>query len=96
MTSNDTALIASLLQQALAHHQQGQLGAAQAFYRQVLALQPQQFDALHLQLPGQGVQGAVEHFEAEYAADLSTGQGRVGQYDLAGAIAAIAMAYLFF
>ncbi|WP_374358483.1 tetratricopeptide repeat protein [Pseudoduganella danionis] len=48
MTSNDTALIASLLQQALAHHQQGQLGAAQAFYRQVLALQPQQFDALHL------------------------------------------------
>ncbi|WP_348699347.1 tetratricopeptide repeat protein [Duganella fentianensis] len=48
MTSTDSALIASLLQQALAHHQQGQLGAAQAFYRQVLELQPQQFDALHL------------------------------------------------
>ncbi len=48
MTSTDTALIASLLQQALAHHQQGQLREAQAFYRQVLALQPCQFDALHL------------------------------------------------
>ena len=46
-----------------------------------------QFDALHMQLLGEGVQCAVEHFEAEYAADLSTGQGRVGQYDLAGAIA---------
>lgn len=48
MTTNDSALTAALLQQALAHHQQGQLREAQAFYRQVLALQPQQFDALHL------------------------------------------------
>ncbi|MYM39025.1 tetratricopeptide repeat protein [Duganella qianjiadongensis] len=48
MTSTDSALTASLLQQALAYHQQGQLREAQAYYRQVLALQPQQFDALHL------------------------------------------------
>jgi len=37
-----------LLQQAVAHHQGGRLAQAQALYREVLALAPRQFDALHL------------------------------------------------
>ncbi|SDG65879.1 MULTISPECIES: tetratricopeptide repeat protein [unclassified Duganella] len=41
-------LAASLLQQAVELHQQGRLQPAQALYRQVLELNPQQFDALHL------------------------------------------------
>lgn len=39
---------AALLQQALQAHQQGKLDAAASLYRQVLALAPRQFDALHL------------------------------------------------
>ncbi|MBV7536431.1 tetratricopeptide repeat protein [Duganella sp. sic0402] len=42
------SLAASLLQQAVELHQQGRLQPAQALYRQVLELNPQQFDALHL------------------------------------------------
>ncbi|NYE63680.1 putative TPR repeat methyltransferase [Duganella sp. 1224] len=42
------SLIASLLQQAVELHQQGRLEPAQALYRQVLQLDPQRFDALHL------------------------------------------------
>jgi predicted TPR repeat methyltransferase len=41
-------LTASFLQQAVALHQQGLLEPAQALYRQVLELDPVQFDALHL------------------------------------------------
>jgi predicted TPR repeat methyltransferase len=41
-------LTASFLQQAVALHQQGLLEPAQALYRQVLELDPAQFDALHL------------------------------------------------
>jgi predicted TPR repeat methyltransferase len=37
-----------LLDQAVRLHQQGRLEAAQALYRRVLALDPRQFDALHL------------------------------------------------
>ena len=48
MTTNHAALAASLLQQAVQLQQQGQLLPAQALYRQVLALNPRQFDALHL------------------------------------------------
>lgn len=48
MTGPHSALAASLLQQAVALHQQGSLQMAQALYRQVLELEPQQFDALHL------------------------------------------------
>ena len=59
MTSTDSALTASLLQQALAYHQQGQLREAQAYYRQVLALQPQQFDALR-----RSGQNRIDHGEA--------------------------------
>lgn len=40
--------VSSLLQQAVAHHQQGRYHQAQALYRQVLASAPRQFDALHL------------------------------------------------
>ena len=40
--------IPSLLQQAVALHQQGSLAQAQAVYDQVLRLQPLNFDALHL------------------------------------------------
>lgn len=40
--------IQDLLQKALQHHQAGQWGEAEAFYRQVLALQPDQPDALNL------------------------------------------------
>jgi predicted TPR repeat methyltransferase len=42
------SLAASLLQQAVELHQQGRLEPAQALYRQVLELNPRQFDALHL------------------------------------------------
>ncbi|RZT04086.1 Predicted methyltransferase, contains TPR repeat [Duganella sp. CF402] len=41
-------LAASLLQHAVELHQQGRLEPAQALYRQVLELNPRQFDALHL------------------------------------------------
>jgi tetratricopeptide (TPR) repeat protein len=40
--------IADLLRRAVALHQRGQLSEAEAFYRQVLAAQPGNFDALHL------------------------------------------------
>ena len=40
--------ISTILRQATAHHQAGQLGPAQALYRQVLAAVPGQPDALHL------------------------------------------------
>jgi predicted TPR repeat methyltransferase len=39
---------AALLRQAVALHQQGRLEQARDLYRQVLALDPRQFDALHL------------------------------------------------
>jgi predicted TPR repeat methyltransferase len=42
------SLAASFLQQAVELHQQGRLEPAQALYRQVLELNPRQFDALHL------------------------------------------------
>lgn len=48
MTTPHPALTASLLRQAVQLQQQGQLLPAQALYRQVLALDPRQFDALHL------------------------------------------------
>ena len=48
MTGSHSALTASFLQQAVALHQQGLLEPAQALYRQVLELDPVQFDALHL------------------------------------------------
>ncbi|MDR3733933.1 MAG: tetratricopeptide repeat protein [Acidobacteriaceae bacterium] len=41
-------VIAEALQQALAQHQAGQLAEAEALYRQVLAVEPRQCDALHL------------------------------------------------
>lgn len=41
-------LAASLLHQAVELHQQGRFEPAQALYRQVLELNPRQFDALHL------------------------------------------------
>jgi predicted TPR repeat methyltransferase/cytochrome c-type biogenesis protein CcmH/NrfG len=40
--------VSNLLQQAVAHHQQRRFAQAQDLYRQVLALEPRQFDALHL------------------------------------------------
>jgi tetratricopeptide (TPR) repeat protein len=40
--------VASLLMQALALHQAGQLAAAQKIYVQILAIDPDQFDARHL------------------------------------------------
>ncbi|MFZ6757627.1 tetratricopeptide repeat protein [Undibacterium sp. Ji50W] len=43
-----TVNIPALLEQALAHHQQGQSEQAEALYLQVLQLQPAQFDALQL------------------------------------------------
>jgi predicted TPR repeat methyltransferase len=42
------SLAASFLQQAVELHQQGRYEPAQALYRQVLELNPRQFDALHL------------------------------------------------
>ena len=40
--------VQTLLMQALAHHQQGRLTLAHIGYEQVLAQEPQQFDALHM------------------------------------------------
>jgi predicted TPR repeat methyltransferase len=40
--------LSTLLQQAVALHQQGRLDQARALYREVLAADPRQFDALHL------------------------------------------------
>jgi predicted TPR repeat methyltransferase len=56
---------AALLQQAVSLHQQGRLEGAQALYGQVLALDPRQFDALHLS-------GVIERQRGnpERAADL--------------------------
>lgn len=48
MNESTSALTASFLQQAVELHQQGRLQPAQALYRQVLELEPRQFDALHL------------------------------------------------
>jgi predicted TPR repeat methyltransferase len=48
MSESNSATVASLLNEALGFHQKGQLQAAQALYREVLELQPRQFDALHL------------------------------------------------
>ena len=42
------ASIDQAMQTALAHHQAGRLAEAEALYRQVLAVQPQNPDALHL------------------------------------------------
>ncbi|MBU3577681.1 tetratricopeptide repeat protein [Polynucleobacter sp. UK-Kesae-W10] len=42
------AQIQSLFQQAVQLHQQGQLDSAEKIYEQILALAPNQFDALHL------------------------------------------------
>lgn len=48
MNESTSTLEASFLQQAVELHQQGRLQPAQALYRQVLELNPRQFDALHL------------------------------------------------
>ncbi len=44
----EDAQVAALLKEAVALHQAGKLDQAQARYRQVLAIAPRQFDALHL------------------------------------------------
>lgn len=43
-----SAPVPQLLREALAHHQAGRLGDAERLYRQVLAAEPRQADALHL------------------------------------------------
>lgn len=48
MSQSNSAATASLLSEAVAFHQKGQLQAAQALYREVLSISPRQFDALHL------------------------------------------------
>ena len=40
--------VSDLLQQALKHHQAGQFHQAELLYRQILQINPQHFDALHL------------------------------------------------
>lgn len=40
--------IQSRLQQAISAHQRGKLGQAEAIYKEILAIQPEHFDALHL------------------------------------------------
>ena len=42
------AAVATTLQQAIAHHRRGELIAAEALYREILAQAPEHFDALHL------------------------------------------------
>src|SRR5437899_3255584 len=42
------ATIAEVLAIAIKHHQEGRLQAAEQIYRQILAVQPRQADALHL------------------------------------------------
>lgn len=63
--------VTPLLQQAVALHQKGQLQEARRLYREVLALAPRQFDALHLlgviaRQQGDAA-GAVELIEAAIA-----------------------------
>ncbi|HEX9174165.1 MAG TPA: tetratricopeptide repeat protein [Telluria sp.] len=48
MSQSNSPATASLLSEAVAFHQKGQLQAAQALYREVLSISPRQFDALHL------------------------------------------------
>src|SRR5688500_13700803 len=43
-----TVDLTSLLQTAVSHHQAGQAAEAERLYRQVLAVDPEQADALHL------------------------------------------------
>jgi protein O-GlcNAc transferase len=47
-SNNNSARIPSLLAHALGLHQQGQFAQAGALYEEILALQPDHFDALHL------------------------------------------------
>jgi tetratricopeptide (TPR) repeat protein len=46
--SSGNAALVDVLRRATAHHQSGQLHEAEALYRQVLAIAPNNFDALHL------------------------------------------------
>ena len=46
--SSGNAALVDVLRRATAHHQGGQLHEAEALYRQVLAIAPNNFDALHL------------------------------------------------
>lgn len=48
MVQDTAQSIAALLQQGVAYHRQGQLPAAEQVYRQILAAQPNHFDALQL------------------------------------------------
>jgi len=56
-----TAHTAALLQAAMGFHQQGQLASAQAHYREILALEQDHFDALHLL-------GVIDYQQQDYAA----------------------------
>lgn len=53
-TATNVAASAAQLQQAINHHQNGELPQAQALYRQILQVDPRQPDALHLL-------GLIEH-----------------------------------
>lgn len=57
--SDDFSLVTPLFMQGVTFHQQGNLDLARSVYEQVLTLQPQHFDALHLL-------GVIEHQNHRY------------------------------
>lgn len=59
------AATAALLQRALASHQQGRLAEADALYREILAQDPEHFDALHLS-------GVIAYQQGRYDAAVAS------------------------
>src|SRR3954469_24016629 len=78
---------------ALQHHQAGRIAEAEALYRQVIAKQPRNGDALHLLgllLIHRGdAAGSIEPFSRAVAASPQNGDFR---YDLGVALAAVGRA----
>ncbi len=88
--------VAEALQIALKHHQAGNLRQAEAIYRQVLAVEPANAQALHYLGVAELQQGqtaaAVEHIQracqldphnATYHGNLGSAYGTMGRFDLA-------------
>ena len=78
---NENALPSGFREQARPYKGSGFKGE-----RSVDQAEAGQVQALHLELPGQGAEGGVEHVEAESAADFTLAQRRVGQYHTPGAV----------
>ena len=69
--SQEYAAIAAKLQQAVAHHQRGQLAQAESLYRAILAQVPTHFDALHFM-------GGMQYQKGQYQAAVDSLQKAIG------------------